>query len=62
MPEMQEPDKIKFKGPEDYLEVMSKVVFHSGMSYRLWNQNGRAFETGSTGSTLPESLACPFQR
>ena len=35
MPEMQEPDKIKFKGPEDYLEVMSKVVFHSGMSYKF---------------------------
>jgi len=57
MPEIQAPGQIKPKGSGDYLEVMSKVVFQSGMSYRLWNQNGRASETGSTGSTLPKSLA-----
>ncbi len=57
MPEMQAPGQIKPKGSGDYLGVMSKVVFQSGMSYRLWNQNGRASETGSTGSTLPKSLA-----
>jgi len=54
MPEMQAPGQIKPKGSGDYLGVMSKVVFQSGMSYRLWNQNGRASETGST---LPKSLA-----
>ena len=54
---MQAPDQIKTKGSGDYLEVMSKVVFQSGMSYKIVNQNDRASETGSTGSTLPKSLA-----
>ena len=35
MPEMQAPGQIKPKGPGDYLEVMSKVVFQSGMSYKI---------------------------
>jgi 3-methyladenine DNA glycosylase Tag len=35
MPEMQAPDQIKPKGPGDYFEVMSKVVFQSGMSYKI---------------------------
>lgn len=56
---MRAPDQIKPKGSGDYLEVMSKVVFQSGMSYKIVNQNDRASETGSTGSTLPKSLACP---
>jgi len=35
MPEMQEPERIAPKTPGDYLEIMSKVVFHSGMSYKI---------------------------
>ena len=35
MPEMQEPERIAPKGPGDYLEIMSKVVFQSGMSYKI---------------------------
>lgn len=35
MPEMQAQGPIKSKGPGDYLEVMSKVVFQSGMSYKI---------------------------
>ncbi len=35
MPEMQEPEKISPKTPGDYLEIMSKVVFQSGMSYKI---------------------------
>ena len=54
---MQAPDQIKLKGPSDYLEIMGKVVFQSGMSYKIVNQNDWASETGSTGSTLPKSLA-----
>ena len=35
MPEMQAPDRIQPQGPGDYLEIMSKVVFQSGMSYKI---------------------------
>ena len=35
MPEMQEPERISPKTPGDYLEIMSKVVFQSGMSYKI---------------------------
>lgn len=35
MPEMQAPDKIQPQSPGDYLEIMSKVVFQSGMSYKI---------------------------
>lgn len=35
MPEMQAPPQIQPGGPNDYLEVMSKVVFQSGMSYKI---------------------------
>ena len=35
MPEMQEPAKINPQSPGDYLEIMSKVVFQSGMSYKI---------------------------
>ena len=35
MPEMQAPDKIDPRSPGDYLEIMSKVVFQSGMSYKV---------------------------
>ena len=35
MPEMQAPEKIDPKSPGDYLEIMSKVVFQSGMSYKI---------------------------
>ena len=35
MPEMQAPDQINPRGPGDYLEIMSKVVFQAGMSYKI---------------------------
>ena len=35
MPEMEAPDRITPQGPNDYLEIMSKVVFQSGMSYKI---------------------------
>ena len=35
MPEMQAPGKIDPQSPGDYLEIMSKVVFQSGMSYKV---------------------------
>jgi len=35
MPEMQEPERIAPKTPGDYLEIMSKVAFQSGMSYKI---------------------------
>ena len=35
MPEMEAPDRITPQGPSDYLEIMSKVVFQSGMSYKI---------------------------
>ena len=35
MPEMQAPRKIEPRTPGDYLEIMSKVVFQSGMSYKV---------------------------
>ena len=35
MPEMEAPDRITPQGPGDYLEMMSKVVFQSGMSYKI---------------------------
>lgn len=35
MPEMEAPDRITPQGPGDYLELMSKVVFQSGMSYKI---------------------------
>ena len=35
MPEMEAPDRITPQNPGDYLEIMSKVVFQSGMSYKI---------------------------
>ena len=35
MPEMEAPERINPKNPGDYLEIMSKVVFQSGMSYKI---------------------------
>ena len=35
MLEMKTPDRITPQSPGDYLEVMSKVVFQSGMSYKI---------------------------
>ena len=35
MPEMQAPERISPQGPGGYLEIMSKVVFQSGMSYKV---------------------------
>ncbi|MCH8800302.1 MAG: DNA-3-methyladenine glycosylase I [Chloroflexi bacterium] len=35
MPEMQAPKRINPQGPGGYLEIMSKVVFQSGMSYKV---------------------------
>ena len=35
MPEYGEPERIEPQGPNDYLEVMSKSVFQSGISWRV---------------------------
>lgn len=35
MPPMQEPEKIKPKSLGDYLEVMSKAVFQTGISWKV---------------------------
>ncbi|MCI0789816.1 MAG: DNA-3-methyladenine glycosylase I [Chloroflexi bacterium] len=35
MPEMQAPKRVSPQGPGGYLEIMSKVVFQSGMSYKV---------------------------
>jgi len=35
LPEMEAPAKINPESPGDYLEIMSKVVFQSGMSYKI---------------------------
>ena len=35
MPEMEAPAKTTPQSPGDYLEIMSKVVFQSGMSYKI---------------------------
>lgn len=47
MPEMKTPDRITPQSPGDYLEVMSKVVFQSGMSYKIvkskWPGTRKAF-------------------
>ena len=37
MPEMTAPQQIEPKSLGDYLEVMSKAVFQSGMSWRVVN-------------------------
>jgi len=47
MPEMETSDRITPQSPGDYLEVMSKVVFQSGMSYKIvkskWPGTRKAF-------------------
>ena len=47
MPEMETSDRITPQSPGDYLEVMSKVVFQSGMPYKIvkfkWPGNRKAF-------------------
>ena len=35
MPEMQAPKRVSPQGPGGYLEIMSKVVLQSGMSYKV---------------------------
>ena len=46
--EMGAPQQIKIKSLNDYLEIMSKVVFQSGMSWKLienkWPEIKEAFE------------------
>jgi hypothetical protein len=53
MPEMQEPEKISPKIPGNYLEIMSKVVFQSGMSYKIVESKWPAPARRSTTSTPP---------
>ena len=47
MPEMQAPERIEPKVLGDYLDVMSKVVFQSGMSWKVieskWPTTREAF-------------------
>ena len=53
MPEMEAPAKIEPRSPGDYLEFMSKVVFRSGMSYKIIDSKCRASGRHSTASTQP---------
>ena len=52
MPEMEAQDRITPQGPGDYLEMMSKVVFQSGMSYKIveskWLGTREAFHDFNT--------------
>jgi 3-methyladenine DNA glycosylase Tag len=47
MPNMQPPEQIEPKSLDDYLDVMSKAVFQSGMSWRVveakWPSTREAF-------------------
>jgi 3-methyladenine DNA glycosylase Tag len=47
MPNMQPPEQIEPKSLDDYLDVMSKAVFQSGMSWRVieakWPTTREAF-------------------
>jgi len=47
MPNMQPPEQIEPKSLDDYLDVMSKAVFQSGMSWRVveakWQTTREAF-------------------
>jgi 3-methyladenine DNA glycosylase Tag len=51
MPEGQPPEQIDPKSLDDYLEVMSKAVFQTGMSYRVveakWPGTREAFHNFS---------------
>jgi hypothetical protein len=49
---MEAPKQIKPKGPNDYLEVMTKAVFQSGISWRSSSRSG-------TGSGKPSSASTP---
>jgi 3-methyladenine DNA glycosylase Tag len=63
MPEMQEPEKISPKIPGNYLEIMSKVVFQSGMSYKIveskWPGTREAFhnfDAAKVAGMTPEEI------
>ena len=54
MPEMQPPEKIEPQSLGDYLEVMSKAVFQSGMSWKVveakWPSTREAFRGFDVGA------------
>ena len=52
MPEMQAPEQIQPKGLGDYLEIMSKVVFQSGMSYKIVESKWPGIRDGFHGSDV----------
>jgi len=63
MPEMQAPDKAKVETPGDYLEIMSKVVFQSGMSYKIvdskWpgiREGFHEFDAGKVAGMTPSDI------
>ena len=63
MPEMQAPEKINPQSPSDYLEIMSKVVFQSGMSYNAvkakWpgvREGFHGFDVGKVAGMTPSEI------
>ena len=63
MAEHRAPEKIQPRGPADYLEVMSKAVFQTGISWRVvenkWpgiREAFRAFDPAAIASLTPELL------
>ena len=54
MPEMQPPEKIEPRSLDDYLEVIAKAVFQSGMSWKVveakWPSTREAFRGFDVGA------------
>src|SRR5436190_1719262 len=53
---MEAPKQIKPKGPADYLEVMTKTVFQSGISWRVIEAKWEGFRQAFFGFD-PERIA-----
>ena len=63
MPEMTPPEKIDPQSLDDYLEVMSKAVFQSGMSWKVVEANTASTPRGwATGCTPSSSSSCTRSR
>ncbi len=53
MPEYGAPDQIKPTSLGDYLEVMSKAVFQSGMSWKVVDKKWQGIREGFRGFDVP---------
>ncbi|MQF96460.1 MAG: hypothetical protein FI731_12380 [SAR202 cluster bacterium] len=59
MPEMQGPERIAPQRLGDYLEIMSKVVFQSGMSYKIVESKWPGTKEAFHGFDAAEVAAMP---